>query len=470
MEETRMVVILKDELKYLPRPDASNPPSNPSISLLNVQNKSVELDFSGGLLTSDAGALLLREVEEQIGLIKTMVEAVHDHRDARYVKHTLTDLLTQRIAQIACGYEDANDCNDLRNDPVFKMLAGRFPELGEALASQPTMSRFENSISRTTLYRLAKAFVDTFVASYEKAPEMIVVDFDDTNNNVHGGQQLSFFNGYYGEKCFMPLHVYEGLSGKLVTTILKPGKRSNGKQMLAIVKRLITYLRAKWPKTRIVFRGDSHFTYPEVMDWIDTQENVMFVTGLTGNVRLREAVKTLVEHEKQLFESYGRKTTRFHSFYYQAGSWSTPRRVIAKIEVSEKGTNIRFVVTDMEHVRARALYRVIYCARGEDELYIKDHKRYLKSDRSSCQKFAANQFRLFLHSAAYVFLHTLKTNILKYTQFSNATMETIQLRFLKIGARVRELKTKVKVELSSAYPLKDIFGRSFQIFELLRGT
>ena len=465
-----MVVILKDELKYLPRPDASNPPSNPSISLLNVQNKSVELDFSGGLLTSDAGALLLREVEEQIGLIKAMVEAVHDPRDARYVKHTLTDLLIQRITQIACGYEDANDCNDLRNDPVFKMLAGRFPELGEALASQPTMSRFENSISRTTLYRLAKAFVDTFVASYEKAPEMIVVDFDDTNNNVHGGQQLSFFNGYYGEKCFMPLHVYEGLSGKLVTTILKPGKRSNGKQMLAIVKRLITYLRAKWPKTRLVFRGDSHFTYPEVMDWIDTQENVMFVTGLTGNVRLQEAVKTLVEHEKQLFESYGRKTTRFHSFYYQAGSWSTPRRVIAKIEVSEKGTNIRFVVTDMEHVRARALYRVIYCARGEDELYIKDHKRYLKSDRSSCQKFAANQFRLFLHSAAYVLLHTLKTNILKHTQFSNATMETIQLRFLKIGARIRELKTKVKVELSSAYPLKDIFGRSFQIFELLRGT
>jgi len=470
MEETRMVVILKDELKYLPRPDASNPPSNPSISLLNVQNKSVELDFSGGLLTSDAGALLLREVEEQIGLIKAMVEAVHDPRDARYVKHTLTDLLIQRITQIACGYEDANDCNDLRNDPVFKMLAGRFPELGEALASQPTMSRFENSISKTTLYRLAKAFVDTFVASYEKAPEMIVVDFDDTNNNVHGGQQLSFFNGYYGEKCFMPLHVYEGLSGKLVTTILKPGKRSNGKQMLAIVKRLITYLRAKWPKTRLVFRGDSHFTYPEVMDWIDTQENVMFVTGLTGNVRLQEAVKTLVEHEKQLFESYGRKTTRFHSFYYQAGSWSTPRRVIAKIEVSEKGTNIRFVVTDMEHVRARALYRVIYCARGEDELYIKDHKRYLKSDRSSCQKFAANQFRLFLHSAAYVLLHTLKTNILKHTQFSNATMETIQLRFLKIGARIRELKTKVKVELSSAYPLKDIFGRSFQIFELLRGT
>jgi len=268
----------------------------------------------------------------------------------------------------------------------------------------------------------------------------------------------------------MPLHVYEGLSGKLITTILKPGKRSNGKQVLALVKRLISYLRKKWPKTRIVFRGDSHFTYPEGMDWIDTQENVLFVTGLTGNARLQEAVKTLVEHEKRIFESYGQKTTRFHSFYYQAGSWSTSRRVIAKIEVSEKGTNVRFGVTNMEHAKARALYRVIYCARGEDELYIKDHKRYLKSDRSSCRKFQANQFRLFLHSAAYVFLHTLKTNILKHTQFANATMETIQLRLLKIGARIRELKTKVKVEVSSAYPLKNILRGSFQRFELLRGT
>ena len=464
-----MPPVLRDPTKDLAQLGAPNDSLLPSVSLLNVGNKSVELDFSGGGLTSDAGALLLREVEEQIGLIKAMVEAIHDPRDARYVKHTLTELLIQRIAQIACGYEDANDCNDLRNDPVFKMLAGRFPELDEALASQPTMSRFENSISSTTLYRLAKAFADTFVASYEKAPETIVVDCDDTNNNVHGSQQLSFFNGYYGERCFMPLHVYEGLSGKLITTILK-GKRSNGKQMLAIVKRLISYLRAKWPKTLIIFRGDSHFTYPEVMDWIDTEENVMFVTGLPGNARLREAVKALVEHEKQIFESYGRKTPRFHSFYYQAGSWSTPRRVIAKIEVSERGTNLRFVVTDMEHAKARTLYRVIYCARGEDELYIKDHKRYLKSDRSSCQKFAANQFRLFLHSAAYVFLHTLKTNILKHTQFANATMETIQLRFLKIGARIRELKTKIKVELSSSYPLKDILGRSFQIFELLRGT
>ena len=470
MEETTMPPVLRDPTKNLAQLGASNDSLLPSFSLLNVRNKPVELDFSGGLLTSDTGALLLREVEEQIGLIKAMVEVIHDSRDARYVKHALAELLIQRISQIACGYEDTNDCNELRNDPVFKMLAGRFPELDEALASQPTMCRFENSISRTTLYRLAKTFVDTFVASYEKAPETIVVDCDDTNNDVHGGQQLSLFNGYYGERCFMPLHIYEGLSGKLITTILKPGKRSNGKQTLAIVKRLITYLRKKWPKTLIVFRGDGHFTYPEVMDWIDTQENVMFVTGLTGNVRLQEAVKALVEHEKQRFECYKQTVVRFHSFYYQAKSWRTSRRVIAKIEVSEKGTNVRFVVTDMEHAKASALYRVIYCARGEDELYIKDHKRYLKSDRSSCKKFTANQFRLFLHSAAYVFLHTLKTNILKHTPYANATMQTIQLRFLKIGARVRELKTKIKVELSSACPIKDILGRSFQIFEQLRGT
>ncbi len=221
-----MPPVLRDPTKNLPQLGDSNQSLPPSVSLVNVRNTSVELEFSGGALTSDAGVLLLREVEEQIGLIQAMGEVIPDARDARYVKHTLTDLLIQRIAQIACGYEDANDCNDLRTDPGFKMLAGRFPELDEALASHPPMSRFENSISRTTLYRLAKAFVDTFVASYEKAPETIVLDFDDTNNNVHGGQQLSLFKKDYGESCFMPLHVYEGVSGNLGTTILKPGKRS----------------------------------------------------------------------------------------------------------------------------------------------------------------------------------------------------------------------------------------------------
>ena len=446
---------------------------NPEISTLGVKNKDVIVNFDGGFLSSDAGILLLREIEDQIGLIRRMAEVIPDSRDARYIKHSIMDMLIQRIAQIACGYEDANDCDTLRNDPIFKILADRYPEIGEALASQPTMSRLENSISKTTLYRLAKVFADIFIESYDydKEPKVIVLDFDDTDHTVYGNQQLSLFNNYYREYCFMPLHVYEGLSGKLITTILKPGKRCTGKQMLAIVKRLITYLRDAWPNTVIIFRGDSHFAYPQVMDWIDKQKKVHFITGLTSNSVLRKSADIIVKRATHLYEETVDKNVTiklYHSFYYQAGTWSKLRRVVVKVEVSKKGLNIRFIVTDMDKAKANVLYEKIYCARGNDELYIKDHKLYLKSNRTSCHKFQANQFRLILHSAAYVLIHALKINVLKGTQFANATMETIRLRLFKIGARIRELKTKIKIQLPTDYPLKNIISNTFEMFQILR--
>ena len=439
-----------------------------NIVALDVGQKTVLLNFNGGFLSSDAGALLLREVEEQIGLIREMANVIPDSRDARYITHKITDFLTQRVAQIACGYEDANDCDDLRNDPIFKMIAGRYPEFGEALASQPTMSRFENSISRTTLYRLARVFADIFIASYEEPPELIILDVDDTDDPVYGNQQLSLFNKYYKEHCYLPLHVYEGQSGKLVTTLLKPGKRCSGKQMLAIVKRLIGHLRAAWPKTIILFRGDSHFAYPEVMDWIEAQKDVHYLTGLTGNSRLDKEVQPVVTRARRRHARTKKDVKLFHAFLYQAQSWSKPRRVLAKVEVTDQGLNLRFVVTDLRGGTACEMYTEFYCARGEAELYIKDHKLYLKSDRTSCHEFEANQFRLFLHSAAYVLIHTLKTNLLKHTEFAHATINTIQLRLLKIGARIRECKTRIVVELPSQYPIKDLLRRSFQICTLIR--
>ena len=438
------------------------------ISIGDLEDKSLILNFEGGNISSDAGALLLKEVEEQIGLIRAIAGVIPDNRDARYVRHTLTDLLIQRVAQIACGYEDANDCNDLRNDPIFKMLAGRYPEIGDALASQPTMSRFENTISRTTLYRIAIVFADVFIASYDTPPSVIVIDFDDTEDKVHGNQQQSLFNGYYGNYCFMPLHVYEGLSGKLITTILKPGKRSDGQEMHSIVKRIVDYLRDKWPETLIIFRGDGHFSYPEVMDYIEETDDAKYVVGLSTNSRLLKDADATIKRAVKMYEESGNKVVLFHSFYYQAGSWNNPRRVVVKVEVSELGKNIRFIVTDMEAAKATVLYKEIYCARGEDELYIKDHKLYLKSDRTSCHKFEANQFRLFLHSAAYVLIHTLKTEILGETSFAKANFDTIQLNILKVGARVRELKTRIKIELPTSFPLKNTIIRSFQIFNCLR--
>lgn len=440
-----------------------------TFNLLEVNQKPVILDFNGGHISSDGGILLLREVENQIKIISSLADVINDPRDSRYVKHNIIDMMMQRVSQIAAGYEDADDCDALRSDPIFKMFANRLPEVDADLASQPTMSRFENSITRTYLYRLAKVFVDNFISSYEQEPDIIVLDFDDTADEVHGGQQLALFNSYYKETCFMPIHVYEGISGKLVTTILKSGKRANGDTILAITKRLISYIRSQFPNTVIIYRGDSHFAYPQVMAWIEQQKNVFYATGLTSNSRLESMIKDHIERAKKLYEQHNRKISLYHSFNYKADSWDHYRRVVAKVEILEDGTlNIRYMVTNMKQAKATVLYKEIYCARGQAELYIKEHKLYLKSDRTSCHRFMANQFRLFLHSAAYVLLHALKHNVLKHTQWAHATISTIRLRLLKIGSRVRHLKTRIKVELPTSYPLQNTLQRSFQIFEFLR--
>ena len=229
---------------------------------------------------------------------------------------------------------------------------------------------------------------------------------------------------------------------------------------------MINYIRCQWFDTIIVFRGDFHFAYPEIMEWLDEQKNVFFVTGLTGNSRLKGLTKSLIERVKKLYKLNKNKVCLGHSCYYKADSWDKHRRVIVKVEILADGIlNVRYVVTNMKHAKAKQLYTKIYCVRGEAELFIKEHKLYLKSDRTSYHRFVANQFRLFLHSAAYVLLHALQTNILGHTQWENATIDTI---LLKIGARVRQLKIRIKVELPTNYPLKETLTKSLQIFETLR--
>ncbi len=451
----------------LPVSESSTPTTNSVLRLREVQNTPVLLDFEGGQLTSDAGLLLLREVDQQLGLVDALANVIPDTRDARYVDYSTKELLLQRIGQIISGYEDANDCDTLRHDPIFKMFAGRLPESDAALASQPTMCRFENRVTRKMLYQIACVFAEQFVASYETPPAIIVLDLDDTEDRVYGDQQLALFNNYYKERCYMPLHIYEGLSGKLVTTILKPGKRARGKLMRSIVKRLIAYLRQQWPDTIFILRGDSHFAYPEVMAWTEAQPNMHYCYGLTSNAVLDKHVQSHLTSARKLYEHTQHATHLYHAFSYQAESWPHARRVVAKVEVSERGTNVRFVVSDMKAARAEVLYRDIYCERGHAELYIKEHKLYLKSDRTSCSDFLANQLRLFLHSAAYVLIHALKSNVLKHTEWAKASIATLRARLFKIGARVRQLKTRIKVELPTAFPLKELLLRSFQKFALL---
>ena len=438
------------------------------IDLFPIVDKSVELSFTGEQISSDGGLLLLREVENHIGLIDRISSCITDSRDQRYTDHSITEMLLQRVFQIAAGYEDCNDCNDLRNDMIFKMCAGRLPQSGSELASQPTMSRFENSVSYKDLYRIGEMIFDNFIQSYSDEPPLIIVDCDDTNNNTYGQQELSLFNQYYQGYCYMPLHIYEGLSGRLITTILKPGRRSKQNNIASLLKKIIARIREKWPNTMVIVRGDGHFASVDFMDWCEEEYNTGFITGLTGNSKLHQLADVTIKSAEREFRQYGMPVKRYHSFHYQAGSWAKPRRVIVKVEVSEMGTNIRYIVTDQTEFRTRDLYEKGYCARGAMELRIKDHKLYLKSDRSSCNSFKANQFRLFLHSLAYVLLHTLQKEVLQGTEFANVTFKTIQNKIIKTAAWVKELKTKIKIELPRCCPTKAVQTNSLQMFSILR--
>ena len=451
--------------EYTPSPEFS---CATLFDLAPVCKKPIELAFTAEKVSSDGGLLLLREVEAQSGILKAIAECINEDRHPGYIQHTISSMLTQRVFQIAAGYEDANDCNTLRDDMVFKICSNVLPESGNSLSSQPTMSRFENSPSRSELYKIAVAFVDNFIQSYSEEPSIIILDCDDTNSNTYGQQQLSLFNEYYGEYCYMPLHIYEGLSGKLITTILKPGRRSKTADVFSILQRIIEHLGKTWKNTLIIVRGDGHFCSKELMAWAKDKERVHFLTGLTGNKLLKDLASTTIESAERQFKSTGKPVKRYHSFEYAAGTWSEKQRVIVKVEVSEKGTNIRYVVTDIRFIRTKALYEQGYCARGMMELYIKENKTHLESDRMSCNRFEANQFRLFLHSAAYVLLHNLRTETLKTTEYATASMKTIRLRLIKVGTYVKEMKTRIKIEFPKQFPDMEVIANCLSIFKQLR--
>ena len=424
----------------------------------DIFHKKVVADFDGGDVSSDAGLLFLREVESKIGIIRRIADVLKDKRHPGYVKHQLNPLLKQRVFQIASGYEDANDSDDLKNDPIMKIVCEKSDT---SLASQPTMSRFENAFSRTDLYRIAQAFVDVFIHSYKKPPKGIILDLDDTEDQTHGHQQLSFFNGYHGSYCFMPLHIYEGKSGKLITTILRTGKRPSGKEIVMILKRIVERIREVWPKVGIIVRGDSHYACPEVFDFCD-QHNLKYVFGLTLRDPMLKKTQLLADQAKELFRLKNESVKLFGEFSYQANSWKSSQRVIYKAEHNDKGANTRCIATNLKNNNRRMIYETIYCGRGAMELMIKEHKNHLRSDKTSCSSFLANQFRLFLHSMAYVLLHTFREKYLQNTQFAKAQFDTIRLKILKLGARVIQLSTKIKIHLPGSCPYQEDLYRIWQ--------
>ncbi|MDE0334455.1 MAG: IS1380 family transposase [Defluviicoccus sp.] len=422
-----------------------------SISLPAVQRKKVIADFEGGLISSDGGLVLLREAERRLGLAEALAGCIREWRDPALVVHTLPAMLRFRMFAIACGYEVADDCDTLRGDPLFKLAVGRAPESGRDLCSQPTMSRLENAPSRGEVGRMTAALVDIFCRSFAAAPTAITLDIDDTCDRVHGHQQLSLFNAHYDTRCFLPVHVYHVESGRPVAILLRPGKTPSGVEVRILIKHLVRRIRRHWPRTRLTFRGDSHYGRREAMDWCE-DNGVDYVFGLAGNAVLHGlAYETADDLKVRRAEAGAERVRGFADFAYAAGSWSRERRVVARLEATARGFDARYIVTSLAG-EPRRLYEGVYCARGQAENLIKRHRVQLASDRTSCQSPLANQFRLVLHTAAYWLMLALRDAVPRRMPLHWAEFTSLRQSLLKIGARVVEKAARVRIHFASACP------------------
>ena len=424
-----------------------------------VGRKKVTAAFDGGRLTSDAGVLLLAQVEREMRICDQLAACIADRRDPSRVVHTLPDILRARIFAIACGYEDADDLDALRDDPGFRLALGKLPGSGAGLASQPTMSRWENAPTTRELARMMMAMIGVYCASYPTEPKAVTLDIDDTCDVVHGYQQLSFWNGHYGERCFLPIHVYDTATGRPVVMLLRTGKTPTGAEAAGHIRRLIRHIRRHWPATRITIRGDGHYGRPEVMDWCEAND-IDYVLGLPTNAVLRADLEIVKVADacatKRAIMQYP-VLRNYAETRYGAKSWKCQRRVAARIEASTLGMDIRYVVTSLEKNSAEHIYDTLYCARGRAENLIKMHKAQLASDRTSCRSANANQMRLILHTAAFWLMWRIQKVIPKAAALATAEFATLRLRLLKIAARVIETATRIRVAFASACPDAAIF-------------
>ena len=417
-----------------------------------VRGKKVTAAFDGGRITSDGGVMLLAEAERGLGICGRLSAVIADRRDPVRIIHQLSDILRARILAIACGYEDADDLDRLRFDPAFKLACGRLPETGRDLCSQPTVSRWENAPTLREITRLMGVMIDLYCASYATPPEAVTLDIDDTVNVVHGHQQLALFNAHYDERCFLPIHVYDTTTSRPVAVLLRPGKTPAGQEVAAHLRRLTRRIRRHWPATKITLRGDSHYGRPEVMDFCDAN-GIDFVFGLAGNGVLDRAVEIAADDIRTRRALKQAPVLRgYAETNYQAKSWSKARRACARIEATTLGLDIRFVVTSLADGSAEYIYDTLYCARGQAENLIKMHKAQLASDRTSCNSPLANQMRLILHTAAYWLMLTVRDAIPKAHALAKAEFATIRLRLLKLGTRVIENTSRIRLAFAAACP------------------
>jgi hypothetical protein len=428
---------------------------NPEALLFSTLGpKAVVADFLGGRLTSDAGALLLREVDRRIGLIQALDDAIPDPRNLEMIAHPQKSMLAQRITAIALGYEDLNDHQTLRADPALQLAAGKVPDQGTTLASPPTLCRLENRVDRKALVKISAAIVDQFIAAHPTPPEALILDFDATDDPTHGQQEGRFFHGYYDHHCFLPLYVFCG--DELLVAYLRPSKIDAARHTRAVLKLLVKKFRAAWPEVRISIRADSGFCRWRTMRWCDSH-GIGYVLGLARNVKLeRLAIDWTARAERQFLQT-GRPQRLFGSLGYEAGTWERSRRVIVKAEHNAQGPNPRFVVTNVPGDPGE-LYDDVYCRRGEMENRIKEQQLGLFADRTSCHRFLANQFRLLLSSAAYVLVQALRREALAGTELARAQVTTIRLKLFKVAARVMVSARRVAFQLAGDYPYRATFA------------
>jgi hypothetical protein len=405
--------------------------------------------FDAGDVSSDGGLLLVREADRRLGLTRAAADCLSDKRQSGKVRHSARKLLGQRVYGLVAGYEDLNDFEQLKTDPLWQALAAE----GEPIGGMSTLSRFENTQERASAVKLNRLLVDQFIDSFEKPPQRIVLDFDATDNQVHGKQEGRFFHAYYGNYCFLPLYVFCG--SQLLVAYLRPSNIDAAKHAGAILKFLVGYIRERFPDTKIVFRADSGFCRHRTLGWCE-RHGVDYIVGLARNPRLQRFGQSLQARAAEAFEAQGCKQKLFGELSYAAGSWKRRRRVIHKAEHTDKGANPRFVVTTLTE-KPEWVYRQ-YCKRGEMENKIKE-QMMLYSDRTSAHLWWANQWRVLLSALAYVLLDTIRRLALKGTELEKATVRTIQLKLVKIGCLFQARSARYVIRLSAACPFKGLFER-----------
>jgi hypothetical protein len=408
-------------------------------------------------VTGDGGLLLLRQADRALGLTRALARSLNDRRRKKSCSHSQLSLLRQRIYAICQGHEDLNDHDELRADPALQTAAERDDEL----ASASTLCRWENRADREAALAMHEVLMEQFIASFSEPPEELILDFDATDDAVHGSQEGRFFHGYYYHYCFLPLYVFCG--DRLLVAYLRPSKIDASKHSWAVLSLLVKRLREVWPGVRIILRGDSSFCRRRIMSWCE-RNGVSYVLGAARNARLTALSRELTGEAQRRHKEEGRKQRLFGEVRYGADSWGCKRRVVVKAEHTEKGPNPRYVVTNLD-APPQQVYDGYYCPRGEMENRIKEQQLYLFADRTSCHRWWPNQFRLLLSSMAYALMEAIRRLALAGTELSRALVSTIRIKLLKVGGVVVRNTRRIRFHLSSSYPYKRLFIAVAQAFD-----